>query len=406
MKDDVFIVIGSGQAGIQLCNSLRNYGYEGKLVLVGEEPVLPYQRPPLSKSFLLGEVEQERLFFRPQAHFEKQAIDLMLSSQAIEINPEAKQVKLEDGKILVYTKLALATGARVRRLGCEGSNSSKIHYIRTLNDSVALRIALAEARRVAIIGGGFVGLEVAAVARKMGKSVVVIESQERLMVRVVSLMLSEFYAALHRKNGVDLRLGLQVNCIKYSGELVELQLEEGYSIESDIIVAGIGALANDGLAMLAGIECDRGIVVDNRCVTSDKNIVAAGDCTVHYNQFADGIVRLESVQNAVDQAKVAASSMLDGDLVYTQVPWFWSDQYDVKLQIAGISSHYDYHLRVGDPKDNKFSILYFKNNVLIAADSINDPVHHMAVRKLLVKSKVVLRDIEANLADLISYAKQ
>ena len=259
---------------------------------------------------------------------------------------------------------------------------------------------------VAIIGGGFVGLEVAAVTRKLGKDVTVYEAEERLMGRVVSAMLSEFYSDLHRKNGVSLHMGDRIDRVKVCDNTLEIYANKQHSLDCDIIVAGIGAIANDEIALEAGLNCDRGIIVDNRCLTSDPDVVAAGDCTVHYNQFAGKSVRLESVQNAVDQAKVAASTMLGGEAVYDQVPWFWSDQYDAKLQIAGINAGYDKYLTAGRPEDNKFSIFYFKDDSLIGADSINDPSSHMAVRKIMTTKIASMVQIRENLDDLRSFAKQ
>ena len=407
MTGDVFVVIGAGQAGIQVCNSLRNSGFCGQLILVGDDDILPYQRPPLSKSFLLGDVDEQRLFFRPQSHFDKQSIEPLLGTKVIAIDRSAKRVRLEGGRTLNYTKLALTTGTRVRELDCEGAaNNAQVHYIRSLNDSIALRNKLAEVERVAIIGGGFVGLEVAAVTRKLGKAVTVYEAEDRLMGRVVSPMLSEFYSDLHRENDVSLCLGERIDKVEVSNNTVQIYTNKQQSLDCDIIVAGIGAIANDEIALEAGLKCDRGIIVDNRCLTSDPNIVAAGDCTVHFNQFAGKTVRLESVQNAVDQAKIAASTMLGGESVYDQVPWFWSDQYDAKLQIAGINTDYDKYLTAGRVGDTRFSIFYFKDDRLIGADSINDPSCHMAVRKIMSTKSVSMTQIQENLNDLKSFAKQ
>ena len=406
MNDEIFVVIGAGQAGIQVCNTLRNSGFAGKLILIGDETILPYQRPPLSKSFLLGDIDEQRLFFRPQAHFEKQSIEPLLGAKVIGIDRVSKEITLEGDTTLNYTKLALTTGTRVRKLDCEGANSSQVHYIRSLEDSIALRNKLAEVNRVAIIGGGFVGLEVAAVTRKLDKDVTVYEAEERLMGRVVSPMLSEFYSNLHRKNDVSLRLSERIDKVKMCGDSLQLYANEQHSLDCDIIVAGIGAIANDKIALEAGLRCDRGIIVDNRCLTSDPDIVAAGDCTVHFNKFAGKVVRLESVQNAVDQAKVAASTMLNGHAIYDQVPWFWSDQYDAKLQIAGISAGYDQYLTLGRIEDSKFSIFYFKDDALIAADSINDPSSHMAVRKIMTTKIASMVQIQENLDDLRGFAQQ
>jgi 3-phenylpropionate/trans-cinnamate dioxygenase ferredoxin reductase subunit len=403
---DVFVVVGAGQAGIQVCNSLRNSGFSGQLILVGDEAILPYQRPPLSKSFLLGDIDEQRLLFRPQSHFEKQSIELLLGTKVVAIDRSSRTISLECGRTLNYTKLALTTGTRARLLDCEGAVNTQVHYIRSLNDSIALRNKLAEVERVAIIGGGFVGLEVAAVTRKLGKAVTVYEAEDRLMGRVVSSMLSEFYSDLHRENGVSLCLGERIDKVEVCDNTVQIYTNKQHSLDCDIIVAGIGAIANEEIALEAGLSCDRGIIVDNRCLTTDPDIVAAGDCTVHYNQFAGKTVRLESVQNAVDQAKVAASTMLSGDLVYEQVPWFWSDQYDAKLQIAGINTDYDKYLTAGRVGDNRFSIFYFKDDCLIGADSINDPSCHMAVRKIMTTKSASMTQIQENLDDLKSFAKQ
>ena len=406
MNDEVFVVIGAGQAGIQVCNTLRNSGFAGKLILIGDETILPYQRPPLSKSFLLGDIDEQRLFFRPQAHFEKQSIKPLLGAKVIRIDRVSKEITLEGDTTLNYTKLALTTGTRVRKLDCEGANSSQVHYIRSLEDSIALRNKLAEVNRVAIIGGGFVGLEVAAVTRKMGKAVTDYEAEDRLMGRGVSPMLSEFYSNLHRNNDVSLRLSERIDKVEMCGDSLQLYAYEQLSLDCDIIVAVIGSIANDKIALEAGLRCDRGIVVDNRCLTSDPDIVAAGDCTVHFNKFAGIAVRLDSVQNGVDQAKVAALTMLNGHAIYEQVPWFWSDLYDAKLQIAGISAGYDEYLTLGRIEDSKFSIFYFKDDALIAADSINDPSSHMAVRKIMATKIASMAQIQENLDDLKSFAKQ
>jgi 3-phenylpropionate/trans-cinnamate dioxygenase ferredoxin reductase subunit len=384
-----YIVIGAGQAGMQICDSLRKFGYAGELVLLGEEAVLPYQRPPLSKKFLGGELAPERLLFRPPSYYEKIAVDVRLGACVVSIDRGRQSVNLADGSLLRYDKLALATGTRVRPLTCPGSDCDGIYYVRTLEDSERLLARLATVSRMTVIGGGFIGLEVAAMACALGKTVCVIEAQERLMARAVSPKVSEFYAGLHRSHGVDVRLACGVEEITNNAHGLEITLDDGQALTSDIIIAGIGVLPNVELAESCGLVCRNGIVVDGQAQTSDPDIVAAGDCTMHYNGFLQREIRLESVQNAVDQAKVAAATLCGEIQTYRQVPWFWSDQYDVKLQMAGIGMPFDTLALRGDVGAAAFSIFYFRDGVLAGADSVNRPAEHMACRKLLAQGTMV-----------------
>ena len=376
------IVVGAGQAGQQICDSLRRGGYDGALVLLGDEPLLPYQRPPLSKKFLTGSLEPERLLLRPASYYEKLEVGVRLGVAVSAIDRSRRLLELVSGEVLAYSKLALATGTRVRLLGMPGADLEGIHYIRTLADGIGLERALTHSTRVAIIGGGFIGLEVAAIARGLGKDVVVIEALERLMARAVSPQVSAFYADLHRGHGVEVRLATAVAAIERTDHGLTLQTASG-AHTVDLIVAGIGVVPNSELARRAGLICGDGIVVDEFARTSDPDIVAAGDCTMHRNGFLAREIRLESVQNAVDQAKVAAASLLGQAMAYCQVPWFWSDQYDIKLQIAGITMPHDLAVVRGD--ERAFSVLYFNGGQLIGADSINRPGDHMACRKLLAQ---------------------
>ncbi len=377
------VVVGAGQAGQQLCDSLRRGGYEGRLVLVGDEPVLPYQRPPLSKKFLTGALEAERLLLRPASFYEKANVDVRLGRRVAAIDRAARTLTLDDGEVLAWSGLALTTGTRIRPLTVPGAAEADVHYVRSLADGEALKARLATAERLAVIGGGFIGLEVAAIARELGKQVVLIEAAERLMARAVAPLVSAFYADLHRAHGVDLLLGTGIEAIRGADGRHVVITTDGREHAVDLIVAGIGVVPNSELAEAAGLACHNGIVVDVHARTSDPAIVAAGDCTWHMNGFLERDIRLESVQNAVDQAKTAAASLLGRDEPYRQVPWFWSDQYDVKLQIAGIGMPHDESVLRGDPASRQFSVYYFRAGALVGVDSMNRPAEHMAARKLL-----------------------
>ncbi|MBK8957144.1 MAG: FAD-dependent oxidoreductase [Proteobacteria bacterium] len=379
------IVVGAGQAGQQICDSLRKGGYDGHLMLLGDEPCLPYQRPPLSKKFLTGGLEAERLLLRPASWYEQQRIDVHLDTRVERIDRAACRLRLASGEALTYSGLALATGTRVRPVTVPGADAAGIHYVRSLADGQSLAAALSGARRVAVIGGGFIGLEVAAIAREQGREVVLIEALERLMARAVAPQVSAFYAALHRAHGVEVLLGTGVDAIRSAQGEHTLVTSSGAEYTVDLIVAGIGVVPNSELAEQAGLECRNGIVVDDCARTSDPLIVAAGDCTWHMNGFLKREIRLESVQNAVDQAKAAAASLLGQSAVYCQVPWFWSDQYDVKLQIAGIGMPHDQAVVRGDAASHAFSVFYFRAGTLVGVDSLNKPAEHMAARKLLAQ---------------------
>lgn len=377
------VVVGAGQAGLQLCDSLRRAGYDGPLVLVGDEPELPYQRPPLSKKYLSGEVEDARLLFRPATFFEKQHVETRLGVRVTGIDREAHRLTLDDGSTLAYAKLALTTGTRVRPLPVPGAELDGVVYVRTLADGRDLRARLGQAARIVVVGGGFIGLEVAAMARGLEKEVVVVEALERLMARAVSPLVSEYYATMHRGHGVDVRLGEGVAAVHAANGGLEVETGTGERLAADVVVAGIGVVPNVELAEAAGLDCRNGIVVDVHARTNDPDIVAAGDCTMHENGFLGRELRLESVQNAVDQAKVAALTMTGQDATYRQVPWFWSDQYDQKLQMAGIGMPHDEAVVRGAIGPDGFSVFYFRDGALAGADSVNRPAEHMACRRLL-----------------------
>jgi 3-phenylpropionate/trans-cinnamate dioxygenase ferredoxin reductase component len=349
MPDLGVVIVGAGQAGFQAAASLRLGGYALPITLIGDEPHLPYQRPPLSKEFLLGKHAIEKVDFRPAAFYETHHVKLVLGDRAIAIDREGRQVKLASGTSIRYDKLVLATGARVRTLPIEGAL-----YLRNRDDAIAIKERLETAQTVAIVGGGFIGLEVAASASTLGKRVTVIEMQPRLMARVVAPVISEFYRELHESHSVQLLFGDQ-------------------SLPTaDLTIVGIGVIPNDELMG------DSGCKVDAFLRTSDANIYAIGDCAEHEGR------RLESVQNAVDQAKYVASHITaPTDKPYRAVPWFWTHQYDVMLQMAGLCSGFDELQTRGDRAARRFSVNYFKNKQLIAVDSINSPADHIKARKML-----------------------
>ncbi|MGE0485423.1 MAG: NAD(P)/FAD-dependent oxidoreductase [Gammaproteobacteria bacterium] len=401
-----YVVIGGGQAGLQICDSLRRLGYAGPLLLLAAESSPPYQRPPLSKKFLAGELEAERLWFRPHAWYEKNDVDLRLDCTVTAIDRTARRLSCADGHDVEYARLALTTGARIRPLACPGADAADICYVRSLADSEGLRERLATATRVAVVGGGFIGLEVAAIARALNKSVVLYEGLDRLMARAVSPTISAWYADLHRGRGVDLRLGCGIAAIEKTSAGLVVRDAQGGETAVDVVVAGIGVVPNEEIAAAAGLECRGGIVVDVHARTSDPDIVAAGDCTWHYNGFLEREIRLESVQNAVDQAKVAAASLLGTSEPYVQVPWFWSDQYDVKLQMAGIGMPHDQSVPRGTPESGAFSLFYFREGRLVGADSVNRPADHMACRRLLAQGTMVSAvDVANTEVDLMQLAR-
>lgn len=377
-----FVVIGAGQAGLQICDSARKAGFEGELLLVGDEALPPYQRPPLSKQFLLGELELERLPFRPPNFFEKNSISLELGSTVEKIDTENKSLVI-NGEQYRYDKLAIATGTRVRKLPVPGGDMEGIHYLRTAEDAQAIKDDLQSAQSLIAIGGGFIGLEIAAVAKKLGLNVTVIEAQARLMERVVSQSVSSYFGDLHRNHGVELLLNSSVASVAKVGEKFIVSLGDGTQHTADMVVAGIGAIPNTELASEAGIECDNGIVVDSLGRTSAVDVFAAGDCTMHDNAKLKVRHRLESVQNAVDQAKTVAASMVGDKKPYIQIPWFWSDQYDIKLQMVGSCVGADETVMRGQQAEHSFSVFYFNKGLLIGVDSVNRAKDHMMGRKIL-----------------------
>ncbi|WP_289035274.1 FAD-dependent oxidoreductase [uncultured Roseibium sp.] len=383
---DTVVIIGAGQAGAQVAQSLRQGGFEGPIRLIGDEVTPPYQRPPLSKKYLLGEIGSEALLLRPPAFYTTQNIDLIPGTSVSSIDRGAQRLSLENGDTIGYDKLVIATGTRARHAPIPGADLAGVVTLRTIADVDGIRERLLAGQKIAIVGAGYIGLEVAAVANQLGKDVTVIEAQDRPMKRVVSPFISEFYSALHREKGVELRLGTGVEAIVGQDAVSGVKVAGGEIVPADLVLVAIGAEPNDDLAGAAGLETDNGIIVDGAGLTSDDKIYAAGDCTRFYSNRYGRSVRMESVQNAIDQAKIVAQSILGEDVDYDPLPWFWSDQYDIKLQIAGLSDGHDETRTIGEPKDNKFYVAYLKDGRLIAVDSINSPRSHMMARRVIGES--------------------
>jgi len=375
------VIIGAGQAGVQAVASLRAEGFEGEVALLGDEPFPPYQRPPLSKAYLAGEFARERLFLKPETFYTEAKCDLRLSARVDSLHRAGKTVRLAGGDTLSYDKLLLATGARVRRLAIPGAGLNGIHYLRGIEDVDALRPALRAGTRLAIVGGGYIGLEVAAVAAKHGLDVTVIEAADRVMARAVSPALSTFYEAEHRAHGVKLLLNSSVQAFE-GKDTVAAAMTSGGAIASDAVLVGVGVVPNVELAQAAGLACDNGIAVDETARTSDPDIFAAGDCTNHPG-FAGERVRLESVQNAIDQAKHAALGLLGRPSPYLEVPWFWSDQYDLKMQVAGLLRPGDLAVRRGDPATRKFAVFHLRGGLVAAVEAVNAAPEYIIGRKLV-----------------------
>jgi 3-phenylpropionate/trans-cinnamate dioxygenase ferredoxin reductase subunit len=379
------LIIGGGQAGAQATETLRRGGFAGRIVLIGDEPWLPYQRPPLSKKYLAGELAQDRLLIRHQSFYDEHRIELKLGCPATRIDPGARRVTLAGGEELDYDRLLLCTGAKSRRLTCPGAELAGVHYLRGMADVAPIREGLKSGARVVIIGGGYIGLETAATARHTGCTVTVLEMADRVMSRVVAASVSEYFAQQHRMHGVDIVCNTRVVRLEGAGRVERVVCADGSSYPVDLLVVGVGATADTDLASAAGLACENGVVVDEYCRTGDAAIFAAGDCTNHPSPRYGVRVRLESVDNAFEQAKTAALNMLGRPTPHDRVPWFWSDQFDNKLLIVGLSQGCDRQVPRGDPAMRSFSVCYLKEGELLALEAINHMADYMAARKLIAE---------------------
>ena len=375
------IIVGAGQAGVQAVQSLRGEGFAGAITMIGDEAYPPYQRPPLSKAYLLGAFARERLFLKPDAFYREAGCELILNATVSKVDRAAKTVSLKDGRMLPYDQLLLATGTRVRKLACPGAELPGLHYLRDIADVDGLQAVFKPGARIAIVGGGYIGLEVAAVGAKRGLEVTVFEAADWLMARAVSKPVSDFYADEHASAGVKLNLNRSVESFEGKWK-IEILVAGGKAYPADIVLVGIGVIPNDMLARESGLPCHDGIIVDRNAMTADPSIFAAGDCTRHYGR--EGVeIRLECVQNAIDQAKHAALAMVGRPKAYSEVPWFWSDQYDLKLQIVGLARPTDRLVLRGDPASRKFAVFHLRDGVVAAVEAINAAPEYMVGKKLI-----------------------
>lgn len=403
------VIIGAGQAGGQAAVSLRQFGYAGPIHLVGDEPAPPYQRPPLSKDYLKGKLDRERLFLKPVQFYEDSNITLMTSVAATGLDRDAKTVALSDGSALPYDKLIISTGSRPRALPISGADLGGVFDLRTLEDIGQLKPVMTEGKRLLIVGAGYIGLEAAAVARELGLEVTVLEMADRVLARVTSPVMSEFYQTLHEKHGVTIRTGVLLKELQgRDGQVSQGVLADGEAIHCDIVLVGIGILPNQEIAADAGVACKNGILVDRDCRTNDPDIYAIGDCAfrplVHYGR--DG--RLESVHNAIEQGKISAAHIVGKDRPAEDVPWFWSDQYNIKLQIAGLSQGYDTAVVRGDPLTESFAVFYFAEGKLISVDAVNAPAEFLSAKRLIAAdaeiSPETVADVSVSMKEIMTAA--
>jgi len=390
-----FVIVGAGQAGATLAETLRKRGFDGEITMIGEEAVPPYQRPPLSKGYLLGDMVLERLFLRPAAWYGDHNVTLLTNTDVTEINAAQRSVTLSNGETLRYDKLALATGAEPHRLPARiGGTLAGVYTVRSLADVDSMKSEFAPGRRVLIIGGGYIGLEAAAVAAKLGLKATLVEMASRILQRVAAKETSDYFRRLHSGHGVDLIEGVGVEALLGEGRITGARLADGREIEVDFAIVGVGVAPRIALAEAAGLEIENGIKTNAQAQTSDPHIYAAGDCASTPLNGAQ--VRIESVGNAIDQAQIAAVNMMGGAEAYTPKPWFWSDQFDVKLQIAGLNTGYDHVAVRGEGAS--VSHWYYMGNTLLAVDAMNDPRAYMVGKRLIEAGKSPAAEMVADVS--------
>ena len=406
------LIVGAGHAGSELAIAARNGGWTGGITLLWDETVLPYHRPPLSKAYLVGKADAEAIALRPWSAYEAAKVTMRPGARMESINRAGHRITLADGTSLAYDKLALCTGGRPRPFACAGlpaAGAANLLYLRTLADAEGIRKRLVAGARLVVIGGGYIGLEVAASARALGAQVTLLEVQPRVLARVAGAEVSAFYASVHRENGVDLRTGVAIEGVEMAGEEISAVLcAGGERVPADLVVAGLGMLVDVEAARAAGLAQEGGIPVDEHACTSDPDIVAAGDCTLQQSAHYRRELRLESVPNALEQARVAAAWLCGKPKPPTAIPWFWSDQYDLKLQMAGLSHGHERCILRGDPARRSFSAFYLHGDRLLAVDAVNRPAEFMLAKKLLGQGCVAhaerLADESLALKDLLSPA--
>ena len=394
MSNDV-VIIGSGHAGGMTAILLRQQDYHGLITLIGEEAYLPYQRPPLSKGFLAGEIEQERLYLKKQSYFEKNNIHVIKDKKVLNIDRDNKNIFLNDRKQIEYGKLVIATGSVPNKINtsCRETN---LYYLRTITDALKIQRALKDKNKITIIGAGYIGLEIASIAVRKNINITIIEMEDRVMSRVLCPVVSDFFQKKHEAEGVKFKFNVSVIDIEDSHNQKQIKCSDGTVMDTDAVVIGVGIKPNVELAIDSGLVCQDGIVVDENGQTSDESIFAAGDCTNHPNGFYQKRLRLESVHNAVEQAKSVAASIIGEKKPYHQVPWFWSDQYDLKLQIAGISHNHDQYIIRGSMEEEKFTVFYLQKKKIIAVDTINNLKEFLNGKKLIAMGAEIPPEILQN----------
>jgi 3-phenylpropionate/trans-cinnamate dioxygenase ferredoxin reductase subunit len=388
------VIVGAGHAGAQAAIALRQRKFAGSIAILGEEPELPYERPPLSKDYLAGDKPFERLLIRPAAFWAERAIDMLLGHRVVAVDPAVRTVTTADGAVVGYGELIWATGGHARRLSCAGHDLAGVHSVRSRADVDRMIAELGGTTRIAVIGGGYIGLEAAAVLSKLGKQVTVFEAQDRVLARVAGVALSRFFEAEHRAHGVDIRLGVGVDCIvEEAGRAVGVRLTGGEVVPAEMVIVGVGIVPAVLPLLDAGAEGGNGVAVDAHCATSLPHVHAIGDCALHASVFADGLpIRLESVQNANDQATVVAKVLTGTPEPYAAVPWFWSNQYDLKLQTVGLSTGHDAEVLRGDPTTRSLTIVYLKAGRVVALDCVNAVKDYVQGRALVLAGATIPPD--------------
>ncbi len=387
---ETFVIAGASHAASMLAPSLRQQGWQGRIIVIGAEASIPYHRPPLSKDYLAGAKSLEEILIRPATVYEKSEVEFILETTVESINRGEKTVSLSNNETLPYDKLALTVGSKVRKVNLPGVELDGVFYLRDLKDVERISAYISPGANAVIVGGGYIGLETAAVLNGKGMNVTVLEMMERVLQRVTAPAVSEFYTRIHGEEGVSVRCGVGVSGFKGDGRVTKVLCSDGNEFAADLVIIGVGILPNTALAEAAGLEVDNGIVVNERAQTSDPDIFAAGDCTFHHNPIYDRWVRLESVQNATDQSRVIAGAACGKETSYNAVPWFWSEQYDLMLQIAGLSQGYDEIITRGDPGEGRsFAAFYLQEGRVIAVDAVNKPQEFMFTKKLIPLQKTV-----------------
>lgn len=399
------LIVGAGHGGAQAAIALRQAGFAGSIGMAGAESDLPYERPPLSKEYLAGEKDYERLLIRPADFWAEREIAILTSTRIVAVDPAARNVHTAAGETIGWSNLIWAAGGEPRRLACPGADLAGVHYVRSRADVDAIRAALPDALRVAVIGAGYVGLETAAVLARLGKQVTILEAMDRVLARVAGAAVSHFYEAEHRAHGVEIRTSVSGEAIEGQGAVSGVRLASGESVAADLVIVGIGIDASVAPLLAAGAAGSNGVDVDSSCRTSLADVYAIGDCAAHENVYAGGArIRLESVQNAADQARAAAAAVMGVSEPYAAVPWFWSNQYDLKLQTVGLSLGHDAAIVRGDPAERSFSVIYLKAGRVIALDCVNRVKDYVQGRALVTNGTVIattlLADVSVQLRDM------